>query len=215
MNVNLKSLVGKLNETCRGALEAGAGLCLSRTNYDVEIEHFLLKLVESPDADVARIFRYFEIDASRLSADVTRALDRLKTGNSRTPAISPRLVDLLEAAWMAASLDTGGDRVRSGHVLLALASDDGLSRIARDVSRELERVSAETLRANFADLTKGSAEAKDAPASAGASTSGGDASAPAAAATTNSKTRALDQYTIDLTARARAGKIDPVLGRDF
>ena len=53
MSVNLKSLIGRLNDTCRQALEGAAGLCLSRTNYDVEVEHVLLKLLEAPDTDLA------------------------------------------------------------------------------------------------------------------------------------------------------------------
>ena len=85
MNVNLKSLVGRLNDTCRGALEGAAGLCLSRTNYDVEIEHILAKLLEEDDTDLHKICRHYEVNIDRLTKDVSVALDRLKTGNSRTP----------------------------------------------------------------------------------------------------------------------------------
>src|SRR5215467_16069134 len=91
MSVSLKSLIGKLNNTCRGALEAAAGLCLTRTHYDVDIEHLLLKLSEVVDTDFQRILRYYEVEQARLARDLTRALDRLKTGNARTPVLSPRL----------------------------------------------------------------------------------------------------------------------------
>ena len=92
--VNLKQLVGKLNDTCRRSLEGAAGLCLSRTNYNVEIEHWLLKLLEVPNTDLAALLRYFEIDASRLAGDLTSVVDRFKTGNSRPPALNQNLVDL-------------------------------------------------------------------------------------------------------------------------
>ena len=95
MSANLKSLIGRLNDTCRNALEGAAGLCLSRTNYDVDVEHLLVKLGETPDTDFHRILRRFEIDESRLAKDLVRSLDRLKTGNSRTPALSPRLPKLV------------------------------------------------------------------------------------------------------------------------
>ncbi len=85
--VNLKSLVGKLNATCRQSLEGAAGLCLSRTNYNVEIEHWILKLLEGSDNDLSALLRYYEIDASRLERDLTRVLDGLKTGNARPPAL--------------------------------------------------------------------------------------------------------------------------------
>ena len=74
-HISLKSLVSKLNDTCRRTLEAAAGLCLSRTNYNVEIEHWLLKLVEVSDADLAAVFRQYGVDASRLARDLT-AVDR-------------------------------------------------------------------------------------------------------------------------------------------
>ena len=62
MSVNLKSLIGRLNDTCRQALEGAAGLCLSRTNYDVEVEHVLLKLLEAPDTDLVRYLAGLEFD---------------------------------------------------------------------------------------------------------------------------------------------------------
>jgi type VI secretion system protein VasG len=212
MNVNLKSLIARLNDTCRNALEAAAGLCLSRTNYDVDIEHFFLKLVEAPDTDLTRILRQFGIDVSRLSRDLVIALDRLKTGNARTPALSPNLPRLVESAWLIASIDYGEAQIRSGHILLALVEERNLSRIAREVSKEFELISVEDLRKKFAEITAGSAEEK---VSAGLAVQPSVAGAEPAMGVPGAKSRALDQFTIDLTARARKGDIDPVLGRDF
>ena len=91
MSVSLKAIVSKLNDTTRTALEGAAGLCLSRTHYDVEIEHFLMKLLDVTDSDFAVIVKQFGVDKSRLTAELTRSLDKLKTGNARTPAFSPSL----------------------------------------------------------------------------------------------------------------------------
>ncbi len=110
MNVNLRSLVGKLGHRARGAVESAAGLCLSRTHYDVEVEHFLLKLLDSTDGDVAAVLRHFEVNRSRLAADLAAALDRLKSGNARNPALSPSLVKALTAAWTLGSVDYGATR---------------------------------------------------------------------------------------------------------
>jgi type VI secretion system protein VasG len=209
MNVSLQSLIGKLNEQCRSALEAAAGLCLTRTNYDVDIEHLFLKLLELPDTDLAAILRRFEIDTSRLTRDLTRALDRLKTGNARTPALSPHIPRLIQNAWLMASVDYGSARIRSGHLITALVNDDDLERLARDLSNEFSAISAETLKRDLLKITAGTAEDK---------ASSAPSSGPAAAAGQPGGgvgTKALDQFTIDLTARARAGQIDPVLGRDF
>jgi type VI secretion system protein VasG len=208
MSVSLKSLIGKLNDTCRGALEAAAGLCLTRTHYDVDIEHLLLKLCEAQDTDVQRLLRHYEIDQARLSRDLTRALDRLKTGNARTPTLSPRIPRLISEAWTVASIDFGASQIRSGHLLLALLENEELARLARESSDVLQQISAEDLHKHLPDLVAGSAEDK-----AAAPVTAPEATQPGVVA--GAKTPALDQYTIDLTARARQGDIDPVLGRDF
>ena len=212
MNVNLKSLVGRLNETCRGALEAGAGLCLARTNYDVEVEHILMKLLDENDTDLHKICHHFEVNVDRLSKDINTAIDHLKSGNSRTPGLSERLPRWFQDAWLLASVDFGAARVRSGHLILALLSDDGLARMARDISKEFSHISVETLQKNLPEITAESDEARDATAlGETAGVSGGGQVADGVPG----KTKALDQYTEDLTAKARAGKIDAVLGRDF
>ncbi|MBK9163939.1 MAG: type VI secretion system ATPase TssH [Acidobacteria bacterium] len=212
MNVNLKSLVGRLNDVSRNALEGAAGLCLSRTNYDVEIEHMLVKLLEQDNTDIHRICSHFEINIDRLSKDVNAALDRFKSGNSRTPGLSDRIPEWIQDAWLLASVDHGAARVRSGHLLLALLTNDRTARIARDISKEFDHISLEAFSSGFADITAESAEARDAVALGEApGVSGGNA----VASGIPGKTKALDQYTEDLTAKARSGKIDPVLGRDF
>src|SRR5262245_35521061 len=208
MSVSLKSLIGKLNDTCRSALEAAAGLCLTRTHYDVDIEHLFLKLCEAQDTDLQHLLRHYEIEPARLSRDLTRALDRLKTGNARTPALSPRIPHLISEAWTIASIDFGASRVRSGHLLLALLENEDLSRLAREISDVLQQISAEDLHKHLLDLVAGSGEDK-----AAAQVTAPETTQPGVAA--GAKTPALDQYTIDLTGRARRGDIDPVLGRDF
>ncbi|MET0752625.1 MAG: type VI secretion system ATPase TssH [Pyrinomonadaceae bacterium] len=212
MNVNLKSLVGRLNDTSRNALESAAGLCLSRTNYDVEIEHILAKLLEQDDTDLRKICNHYEVNVDRLTKDVSVSLDRLKSGNSRTPGLSDRLPKWFQDAWLLASVDFGEARVRSGHLILALLSNESTARLARDISREFNHISVESLQTKLPDITADSAEARD--ASALGEASGVSDGAPVATGVPG-KTKALDQYTEDLTAKAAAGKIDPILGRDF
>ncbi|MCD4788127.1 MAG: type VI secretion system ATPase TssH, partial [Desulfobacterales bacterium] len=102
---NLKSLIGKLNTTCRSALESAAGLCLSQTHYEVDIEHFLIKLLEIANTDMQKILRHFEINEARLVSDLTRTMEGFKTGNARTPALSPRIPSMIQEAWLVASVD--------------------------------------------------------------------------------------------------------------
>jgi type VI secretion system protein VasG len=209
MNINLKGLIGKLDDTSRRALEGAAGLCLSRTHYDVDIEHVLTKLVEMQDTDLHRIFRHYGVDTSKFSRDMTRVLDGFKTGNARTPSLSPRLPRLINEAWSLASIEYGSNRVRSGHLMLALLSEQDLARMMRDASAEIKKISPEDLHDRFRDLVAGSLEDSEQVPTAGVEMPTQVGGAPHA-----SKTPSLDQFTIDLTAKAREGKIDPVLGRD-
>jgi type VI secretion system protein VasG len=206
--IDLKALVGRLNEPCRRALEAAAGLTLSRTHYNVEIEHWLLKLIDAADGDAAAILRHYGVDQGRLTVDLNRALDRMKTGNSRAPSLSPEIVELAKAAWLFASVEHGFSRLRSGHLFWALLADETLARRAREASGQLLRIPAEALKRDFAAITANSSEAvAAAPTAETAPQAGGGAAAP-------SGSGALGQFTIDLTAMARAGKVDPILGRD-
>ena len=162
MSINLKSLVGKLNSLSRRALEAAAGMCLSRTNYNVEIEHWLLKLLEPADSDLARIVKQYGIDASRVNRDLTRSLDKLRTGNARAPELSLEVVDTMREAWVLASLKYGSQIIRSGHVLAALLTDRNLSGRIRSSSEELAKIPTEQLEKDLPTLTSDTAEAAEA-----------------------------------------------------
>ncbi len=209
--MNLKSLIGKLNDSTRGALEAAAGLCLARTHYDIEVEHYLTKLLDSTDNDVAAIFKHFEIDTSRFSGELARALDKLKTGNARTPALSPTIMRMLIEAWTIGSIDYNAGQVRTGFTILALATNDELVRLMRDVSREFQKIQADALRKDFASIVGNSSEEAQAAVAAAAAAPG----APSAGPRPGGKSPNLDQFTINLTEKAKTGKVDPVLGRDF
>ncbi len=209
MAVNIRALIGKLNDTTRNALEAAAGLCLSRTHYDVEVEHYLMKLLDSSSDDLAAILKHFEVDKSRFATELTRSLDKLKSGNARNPALSPTLRDMLSEAWTLGSIDYGASQIRSGFTILALASGEDLSRMMRDVSREFQKINADALKKDFQQIVANSEEEVSAAAAASAPEADG---APRAM---GGKTPNLDQYTVNLTGNARAGKIDPVLARDF
>lgn len=204
----LKSLIGKLNSQCRKALESAAGLCLSHTHYEIDIEHVLIKLLEASDGDLQKITRYFEINETHLLNDLTAAIEDFKTGNARTPALSPRIPKLVERAWVIASVDYNAGAIRSGHLLLALLGSEDMSRSLINSSALFGKISLETLSDSFFDLVAGSSESQD---------QGSDAGSEAAASTSprsGAGKKALDQYTVNLTQKAKSGSIDPVIGRD-
>ena len=208
MGINLKALIAKLNDPSRAALEGAAGLCLSRTHYDIEVEHFLTKLLDSSSGDFAAIIKHFEVDKSRLTGELARSMDKLKSGNARTPAISPTVLKMLTTAWTIGSIDFNAGQVRTGFAILALATDEELARMMRDVSKEFQKINPDALRKDLLAIVAMSSETTTAAAAPGAGP-GGEAPKMGGGKTPN-----LDSYTVDLTGNAKRGKIDPVLGRD-
>lgn len=210
MATPLKTLIGKLNQTCRQAAERAASLCMAQGHYEVDLEHLFLALLEKPASDFSIVARRSGIEASVLEADLNAEIRGFKNGNTRTPVFSPHLPRLFEHAWLIASLDTQTTRIRSGHLLLALLTEPDLAALARRGSRLFESFRLEELKHDFAALTAGSEEAGQSVALDDGAAQG-EAPSPAAGL---SKTPALDQYTTNLSERAREGKIDPVIGRD-
>ncbi|MEM7517210.1 MAG: AAA family ATPase, partial [Planctomycetota bacterium] len=170
--------------------------------------HWLIKILDQDDTDLHAIAREYDMQPADWTAELLRAVDRLKTGNARPPALSPSLVELAREAWLVASLDYEAAEARSGHVLLALLTKDSLCRQILDSCPSLEKIPVDALRNRLVEICGDTSEAKQGSANG---RGGSEAGAPAAP----KKGGALDQFTIDLTASARAGEIDPVLGRDM
>lgn len=219
MSINLKTLISKLDDTCRLAAERAANLCMSRGNYEVDLEHLFLALLEQPHSDFVLIARRCGISPDALERDLSDEISQFKTGNGRTPVFSQHIPKLFEHAWLIASLDSETSRIRSGHLLLALMTEPELSQLAYRGSKLFVRFKLDELKHDFAKLTEGSQEATQTVRNADAGAGEGDLGGETAAAVDGgkgglSKTPALDQFTTNLTERAREGRIDPVIGRD-
>ena len=197
---DLKTLISKLNPTCRRALEKAAERCHGQTQFSVEIEHLLLALLDIADCDLVRACGAYSVATDRLTQQLTQAIDGFKRGNGRTPALSPQLSELLGAAWSVASLELGLGAVRSGAVLKALLDSDALRAPSFESAPLLALIPRGRLGEELPGIMRGGAE--DGPGAA------------ARAAGAAQATPGLDAYTIDLTAEAQAGRIDPIVGRE-
>lgn len=207
ITIDLKSLVGKLNDSCRTALEGAAGICMARTHYNIEIEHWLIKLLEIPDNDITALLEKFEINPGKLLADINKELDKINSGNTRAPALSPSVVDLAKNAWMLASVEYSHPQATSGHILAALLLDENLRRATGISSRELSKIAPESLRAVLPSIIGSTSESINVAV-------GDTSSATDSASTAPSNAPSLDKFTVNLTQEAKNGKIDSVLGRD-
>jgi len=210
MSANLKTLIAKLNDSLRMAATRAASICVGLGQYEVDLEHLFLALLEQERSDFVVIARRSEISLSALEADLRREIGGFKTGSARTPVFSPHLPLLFERAWLIASLGTGQPAaIRSRHVLLALLTEPELSQLAYRSSKLFARFSVEQLKHYPDKLTAGSDEDTPFVAEALEASAAVDGLTAVAA-----KTPALDQFTTDLTQLARDGKLDPVIGRE-
>jgi type VI secretion system protein VasG len=211
INIDLKLLVAKMAPTLRDALEGAAGLCLARGHYNVEIEHWLAKLLEHTDTDIYHLLEKHEVDFSQLSKELTTAVERFKSGSSRPPALAPQIIELTKNAWMLASVDYGHGQITSGHLLTSMLLDEQLKRSILESAPSLKSIAPESIRETARAIVGTTAESSSATAASGGTSNSGTASGAGAKPT---KTPALDKFTINLTQRAANNEIDMVLGRD-
>jgi len=212
MSTNLKFLIAKLNGTSRRALESAANLALSRTHFEVDFEHVLLSLLDAPESDLISTLKAYDISPRDLQALLNRGLSSLKSGNNRNPVLAEQLGAWLETAWLLASIEFSHTSLRSGVLLLALRSNDAFIKNLGEAGQLLARLPAEDLKQQLPNIIRHSKETANATGSGPARSAPEDSEE--SAQRTSAATPALDKYTIDLTAQARAGKIDSVLGRD-
>ena len=211
MNLDLKSLIDKLNPTCRQALEGAAQLCVTQTHYNVEIEHLLVRLLDAPDSDLHRVLRYYEVKSEDVSRELVRAMDGFKRGNSRTPAMSSHILTLVQEAWLVSSLQFNQGSIRSGALLMALLDNESLLGLLVDASPTLLKIPRERLREDLREIARTSGEESESGGTQAASAAEPGERIPEGGP---GKTPSLDLYTVDLLEEARSGKIDPIRGRD-
>lgn len=210
MDYDLKALIATLNPTCRQALEDAAGLCVTHGHHTIEVEHVLIKLLGRKNTDLLAVLAHYDIDPAVVKAELDKALYGFRSGNTRVPTFSEQVPRLLREAWLVASLHLGSARVRSGAILLAIRVVEGLRDLLVQSAPSLRRLDPDRLRAELPALIRETGEARSAAA--------GPMSAPPAIelarANVRQDTPALDQYTVDLTEKARRGEIDSIIGRD-
>jgi type VI secretion system protein VasG len=206
-----KTIVGKLTNTARKALESAVGRVANAQGYEITVEHYLLELCEVEDGDTARILHQFEQDRLRLLGRLQKTVNRMRTGNPGRPAISESLIQLFEDAWTLASLYTDATRLRTGAILWQFINNP--SKYGMDTFPELEQIPSDRLKKEFLDIVAPSKESVEVGvAGAGVSQAGGSA-AQAGAAAAAAGGENLARFTENLTQKVRDGKVDPIFGR--
>jgi type VI secretion system protein VasG len=210
------ALFGKLNTVCYKGIEGATVFCKMRGNPYVELVHWLHQILQLQDSDLHRIIRQFNLDPSRLAKDFTEALDRLPRGSTSISDLSAHIEDAVERGWVFGTLMFGESQVRSGHLVVGILKTKGLSHALQSISKEFDKIKAETLTERFDEIVGDSPE-HGLRASDGFQVGGGAVPGEASGAMAPAqmgKQQALKQFTVDLTEQARSGKMDPIVGRD-
>ena len=214
--ISRAALFGKLNQVGYKAIEAATVFCKMRGNPYVELVHWIHQILQLRDSDLHRIIKQFNLDPSRLAADITESLDKLPRGSTTMTDLSSHVEEAVERGWVLATLQFGEAQVRTGYLVAGVLQTRGLRNALLSVSKEFDKIKYETLADKFDEVCAGS------PEESMSSTDGfklGDGAAPgeasgAIAPAQMGKKEALAKFTVDLTAQARSGKMDPIVGRD-
>ncbi|KAF0811580.1 Chaperone protein ClpB [Andreprevotia sp. IGB-42] len=201
--ISRSALFGKLDPLLFAALESATAYCRLRGNPYVELAHWLHQLWQGPDGDLQYVVRHFKLNPERLQHDLVASLDKLPRGASAVSDLSGHIDEAVERAWVYGSLQFGAGHIRGAHLLIGLLKTVSLRHVLLGISREFERILPDVLQGQLAIIVADSSEEASAPPLAA-----GNSNPDAAGGT------ALQQYAVDLTARAQAGELDPVTGRD-
>jgi type VI secretion system protein VasG len=208
--INREAVFIKLDSLAYRALESAYQFARTRGDAYVELHHWLKQILMLPDSDLTRIVRAFGIDHARLAADMDKAFEQIRRGDTALLDFSHHIDLAVERGWIAASLWHGAQRIRTAHLMIGILDEETLQRTLFAISPQFRQIRLDELRTALGAITEGSPEASttdDAPAGEPGE-SGTLAPAPMG------KQEALRRFTIDLTDEARAGRIDPVIGRD-
>src|SRR5262245_5813816 len=205
--ISRTALFGKLDALAYKAIEGATVFCKLRGNPYVELEHWLFQILQNQDSDLHRILRHYDIEAAALAADITRALDRLPRGATSITDLSAHVEDAVERGWVYGSLMFGDSVVRTGYLLLGILKTNSLRNVLLGISRQFERIKAESLSEQLGTITRGSPEDAQRATDgygAGAEAAPGEASGAMPPAALG-KQEALKRFAVDLTDRARKG----------
>ena len=200
---DLRSLLLKLNNYLVRNLDTSTGLGINRSHYEITFDHLLNSLIEDGQGDVPLILKHYNIDTGDVQSRVLRNLEEMDKGNTGKPKLSRLFTDLLEQAWITSSVHHHETKIRSGALFeVFIASEQVISSKMLDI---LSPIKQEELKTEFYNIVKGSVED---PAATSEMISPDEAKEIPADGTV------LDLFTANLTALAKDGKIDPILGRD-
>jgi len=215
-DISRVALFGKLNSVCYKSIEGATVFCKLRGNPYVELVHWLHQILQLQDSDLHQIIKQFNLEPSTVAKDFTDSLDSLPRGSTSISDLSSHVEEAVKSGWLFGTLLFGESQVRSGHLIVGILKDRDLKNALYSISKEFGKIKLEALTDRFDEVVNNSPEeglhAQDGSNIGGGATPGESSGAIPAAQM--GKQEALKQFTVDLTAQAKEGKMDPIVGRD-
>ncbi|WP_460450349.1 type VI secretion system ATPase TssH [Alsobacter sp. SYSU BS001988] len=209
VDISLESVAGKLNRPAYEAFFMALRQAKSQGVRNVELAHWLLHLLQMEDLDLGLTADFFKLDRAKLLDDIARVTDGFRRNETEMPGFSNAVIDVLDRGWHYATLFFGETQIRTGHMLVGGLKSNDLRRAFHALSREFEKINVDVLAAEHRTIWSGSQEENLRPIDGSGLRAAGAPGAEGPKGTT-----ALDRFSQDLTAKAAAGEMDPVLGRD-
>jgi type VI secretion system protein VasG len=211
VDISLEAVAGKLNRVGYEALFKALRQAKSAGNRNVELAHWLVHILQGERTDIGLTADHFKLDRGKLLTDVAAVLNGFAKNETEMPAVSNTVMDLLDRGWHYATLFFGETQIRTGHILVGALQSRELARAFTSVSKEFTKISVDLLTSEHRTIWAGTEEENLRPIDGSGLLAGGTGTREGVVA---KGTTALDRFSQDLTAKAKSGEMDPILGRD-
>src|SRR5271165_2904734 len=211
-DISVESVAGKLNRIGYEAFIQALRQAKTAGNRNIELGHWLFQLLQKDRTDIALTADRYKLSRAKLLTDATAVVNGYRKNETEMPGISAHVADALDRGWHYSTLLFGETQIRTGHLLVAMLKSTELRRALLGVSQEFSKIPADEVAVSHRSIWEGSDEGNLRPmdgSGVAAASAEGTTAAPGAKGTT-----ALDRFSQDLTAKAKAGDMDPILGRD-
>jgi type VI secretion system protein VasG len=210
-DISLEAVAGKLNRVAYEALFKALRQAKGAGNRNVELAHWLVHILQGERTDIGLTADHFKLDRGKLLTDVAAMINGFAKNETEMPAVSNTVMDLLDRGWHYATLFFGETQIRTGHILVGALQSRELARAFTGVSKEFTKISTDLLTSEHRAIWAGSEEENLRPMDGSGLVAGGTPVTREGAA---KGTTALDRFSQDLTAKAKSGEMDQILGRD-
>ncbi|MFB9269884.1 type VI secretion system ATPase TssH [Bradyrhizobium erythrophlei] len=210
-DISIEAVTGKLNRAGYDAFIQALRHAKSAGNRNVELAHWLFHILQQERTDLSLSADHYKLDRGRLLSDLAGVINGFRKNETDMPGVANSVIDILDRGWHYATLFFGETQIRTGHLLVAGLKSNDIRRALNNISQEFAKVNVDALAAEHRAVWAGSDEETMRPMDGsgliGAGTEGADQSG-------SKGTTPLDRFSQDLTAKARSGQMDPILGRD-